>query len=340
MKKVIVSLAVIAGVIAGLLVCYQVFWKPDKDALVVYCTHDSVYSEKILRDFERATKIPIVIKFDTEATKSLGLVELLIMEKEHPRCDVFWNNELLGMLRLKKEGVLRKYTGKSHSRIPEGMKDPEGYWAGFAARLRVYIINTEKMKADLQEAENMLKNDPGHFALAKPLYGTTLTHFAVLWNELGEQSLKLWFEQKKKQGLKIVSGNSAVKNTVAAGACFCGFTDTDDFFIAKDEGKPVDLLPVRAAGGKVICIPNTAAVIKGTKKLREAHKLIDYLLSAQTEVALARSASRQIPVGPVYDGIPEEVAQLKKWAEDAYDLTKLEPVYELCMNWLKKEYTP
>ena len=49
----------------------------QQDALVVYCSHDSTYSEEILRDFEREFGIRLIIRFDTEATKSIGLMNLL-----------------------------------------------------------------------------------------------------------------------------------------------------------------------------------------------------------------------------------------------------------------------
>src|SRR5688572_23576024 len=67
-----------------------------RPGLVVYCAHDSVYSESILRGFEKRTGIPVSIRFDSEATKSLGLEEMLLREKDRPRCDVFWNNGPLG----------------------------------------------------------------------------------------------------------------------------------------------------------------------------------------------------------------------------------------------------
>src|SRR5947209_1755784 len=50
----------------------------DRDKLVVYCAHDAVFAEAILRDFEKQSGIPVAVKFDTEATKSLGLVEQII----------------------------------------------------------------------------------------------------------------------------------------------------------------------------------------------------------------------------------------------------------------------
>src|SRR5947208_340712 len=86
-----------------------VFSAPD--ALVVYCAHDAEFSEQVLRDFTRQTGIPVVPRYDTEATKSLGLVHLLLQEQEHPRCDVFWNNQVLGTMDLHERGLLLPYQG-------------------------------------------------------------------------------------------------------------------------------------------------------------------------------------------------------------------------------------
>src|SRR4029078_9618113 len=124
--------------ITGLAISILALRRGD-DRLVVYCAHDAEFSDAILREFERQTGIPVSVRYDTEATKSLGLVNLLKSEKDHPRCDVFWNNELLGMVDLKNAGVLEPYRGTGFARIPDRYKDPDGFWVGFAARLRVFI---------------------------------------------------------------------------------------------------------------------------------------------------------------------------------------------------------
>jgi hypothetical protein len=78
-----------------------IFWQRfTREKLVVYCAHDAVFAEAILDDFEKQTGIPVVVKYDTEATKSLGLVEQIIQDGAKPRCDVFWNNEMLGTVDL------------------------------------------------------------------------------------------------------------------------------------------------------------------------------------------------------------------------------------------------
>ena len=79
---------------------------PKETKLVVYCTHDAVFSAKVLQRFTYETGIKVEPRYDTEATKSLGLTELIIKEAKRPRCDVFWNNELLGTADLKERGLL------------------------------------------------------------------------------------------------------------------------------------------------------------------------------------------------------------------------------------------
>jgi iron(III) transport system substrate-binding protein len=307
--------------------------------LTVYCAHDAQYSEQILREFERQTGIPVSIRFDTEATKSLGLVNLLLRERAHPRCDVFWNNELLGTMDLQRQELLVPYQGAGFRRMPDPFRDPAGHWVGFAARLRVYIINTERMPVTPEAVERKLAGDLSRVAIAKPLFGTTLTQYSALWQVWGPERLKAWHAETRRRGLLEAAGNAGTKNLVAQGTCDLAFTDTDDFFVAHDEHKPVAMLPVRLPGGETLCIPNSVAIIKGTRNLSAAQRLVDFLLSAETELALARSASRQIPLGPFDElDLPAEVRPLQEWAADAYDLRRLGPARAACLSWLRSEY--
>jgi iron(III) transport system substrate-binding protein len=306
--------------------------------LVVYCAHDSVYSESVLRSFEAETGIPVAIRFDSEATKSLGLQELLLRERDHPRCDVFWNNELLGTVSLAEQGLLEPYMGSGYQRIPAGFKDYQGYWTGFAARFRVYIVNTEAMVPTETAIAEALSGDLSRVAIAKPIYGTTLTHYSVLWHRLGEQQLKAWHDRWRRQKVRQVAGNATVKNLVASGVCDLGLTDTDDCFLALDDGKPVAMVPVRLAGGKTIAIPNTVSIIRGVRYRQQARRLVDYLLSAENELALAASPSRQVPLGPVDESaLPEQVREIRPWLAQAVPLAELGPARLACLRWLQQE---
>jgi iron(III) transport system substrate-binding protein len=329
-------------VLALLAIVTASFWivrRSGPQPLVVYCSHDSVYSEEVLRAFEAKSGIPVEIRFDTEATKSLGLIELIIREAEAPRCDVFWNNELLGMVDLQKRGLLEPYQGPGWQRIPDTFRDPQGHWAGFGARLRVIICNDESGPKDAAEfATRMQAEELSRFAIAKPLYGTTLTHYCALWLALGEDGLKAQHADWLARGVTIANGNGMTKNLVSQGVCDFGWTDTDDYFLAKDAGKPVHALPARLPDGKTISIPNTVGIIRGAKHPDQARKLVDYLLSEACELRLAKARSRQIPLGPVAeDQLPVEVRELVPWAAESTSLAELYDVRESVIAWLKSQ---
>lgn len=314
-----------------------------RSSVVVYCAHDAVFAEEILRAFEQQTGTKVLVKYDTEATKSLGLVELLLAEKDAPRCDVFWNNELLGTADLAERGVLAAYRSPSAERIPTQWRDSGDRWAGFAARLRVQITHLGRnwlvpVPGPIGSFHPAGEADWPRVAIAKPLYGTTLTHYAVLWDKWGAENLRAWHRDTRKHGLREVNGNGAVKDLVATGVCDSGLSDTDDFFDAKDARAPVAMVPVQIDGA-AICIPNTVALVRGAAHERAAKQLIDFLLSTEAELALAKSKSRQIPLGPIDESqLPAEVRDLLPWREKAVPLAGLVKARAECLAWLKQEY--
>jgi iron(III) transport system substrate-binding protein len=338
---------------------FPAWFTGKQNAVVVYCAHDSVYADSILKDFEAKTGIPIVIQYDSEATKSLGLVNQLKFEKDDPHCDVFWNNELLGTMDLAEEGILEPYKGSGYERIPGKFKDEEGRWTGFAARMRVWIVN--KNQPDVNEARvqlhQWLEANPAKCAIANPLYGTTLTHFSLIWQLRGADALKKWYADMRRRGLRVLAGNARVKDAVAEGVCDLGWTDTDDCFEAIDDQKPVNMLPLSEFAPApptpenfenmgwhlgdqpyTMVIPNTVSLVRGTRHREDAERLIDFLLSAETELTLAKSKSRQIPLGKVdKDQLPKEVRKLAGNVSDGYDLRTLEKARRECLAWLKTE---
>ncbi len=346
----IIVISAILGVIGTVIVALIMAvgdTTPAGSRLVVYCAHDEVYSKAILEKFTEETGIRIDVRPDTEATKSLGLVNAILNEKNNPRCDVFWNNELLGTLDLLDAGLLEPYKGSGWERIPDSYKDAEGHWTGFAARLRVEAVNLDDMDATREAVQKaMSENDLSKMAIAKPLYGTTRTHFTVLWHQRGGDLVQEFHKSLRERKVNILPGNGPVMEQIANGDMNFGWTDTDDFFVAKDifvakdKENSVGMVPYQLdPGGQTICIPNTVCIIKGTKNPEDAQRLVDYLLSANTELALARSASRQIPLGPVDEAqLPEPVRELIEPAANGYDLTDLGKARQECLEWLKKEY--
>lgn len=336
-KKQTPLFVIIPILLIGLFLLTTIRTKDDQ-SLVVYCSHDSIFSEEVFTQFTLETGIKIIPRYDTEASKSLGLTEKILREGKNSDCDVYWSNEMFSMAVLKNNNLLTPFKGTNWGRIPEKFKDDDGFWCGFAARMRVVIFNTENYKDLSKFHESFSEKDLSQVAIALPLYGTTLTHFAILQKKSSPESLQKTYEKWRQKGLQIVGGNGPARNLVANGNCRYGWTDTDDYFGAVDNNAPVAMLPYRLPNGKTIIIPNTVGILKSTKKLPAAKQFVNYLTSAQNELALARSKSRQIPLGPINETLPEEVNDLKKFVKDSYDLKQTFNERQKLIDWLKQTH--
>src|SRR5215203_6557955 len=128
--------------------------------VTVYVSTDRVFSEPVLRAYEQKAGVKVNAVYDTEETKSTGLANKLLAEKDNPRADVFWSNEPVRTLVLKSRGVLAPYRAPNAQTIAATFKDPEGYWTGFSARLRVIVYNTNLVKPDQVPASIFDLADP------------------------------------------------------------------------------------------------------------------------------------------------------------------------------------
>jgi iron(III) transport system substrate-binding protein len=117
-------------------------------AVTIYVSTDRVFSEPVLREYEKRTGVRVNAVYDTEETKSTGLANRLIAEQARPQADVFWSNKPVRTLVLKSRGVLTPYRSPSAEGIPSALIDPEGYLTGFSARIRVIAYNTKLVKPE------------------------------------------------------------------------------------------------------------------------------------------------------------------------------------------------
>jgi iron(III) transport system substrate-binding protein len=272
--------------------------------VTAYVSTDRVFSEPVLREYERRSGVTVHAVYDTEETKSTGLANRLLAEKTRPQADVFWSNEPVRTLVLKSRDVLAPYRSPSAEGIPAALLDPDGYWTGFSARIRVIAYNTKTVT--LKDAPQSIFDlaDPmwkGQVAMADPRFGSTSFHVAALYALAGDDKMDEFFRRLKANGVRIVEGNSVVRDLVARGEVKTGLTDTDDVNVAIENGQPVGMVLPDRDGLGVPVMPNMVSLIAGAPHPEEARKLIDYLLSADVERQLAQSEAVQIPL---HAGVP------------------------------------
>ena len=275
----------------------------EDNVVVVYTALDRMFSEPIFEKFEKDTGIKVLPKYDTESTKTVGLVNAIRAEANRPRCDVFWNNEIVNTIRLKNEKLLHVFRPKAAEPFPPTFRDPEGYWTGFAARARVMIVNTNLVKPEEMPTSIHDLAAPkwkGKTGIAKPLFGTTATHAACLFAKLGDEKTRALFKSLKDNDIQIHSGNKSCARSVSAGTAAFGLTDTDDAIIEVEEGKPVKIIYPDSDKGELgtLFIPNTLALVANAPHAEAGKRLIEYLLGPEVEIALAKGRSAQIPLNP------------------------------------------
>ena len=322
MRHLALTVSLLAVAAAGSTVRAQAKLGPT-----IYVSLDEQFSRPLLDRFAKELGLDLTQRHDTEAAKTVGLVSALIEEKQSPRASVFWNNEIAHTVRLAQMGLLAPYESPAAKDIPAVWRDPQHRWTGFAARARILIVNTkllpDKASWPKSYADLLDSKWKGNCAVARPVTGTTLTHFTALRGKLGEEGFAKFLDGLFANEVKLLQSNGATMRAVRDGQVAWAFTDTDDYHVAKTNGHAVAcVFPDQQKDGiGTMLIPNSVALIAGGPDQEGAKKLIDAILSRETEALLAAADGAQIPLregvaGPKDEAIPAA----GKFVQMAWDL--------------------
>ena len=277
-------------------------WSRSGPEVVVYTALDAEFSQPLFERFSAASGVAVLPKFDAESTKTVGLAEAIIAESARPRCDVFWNNEILHTLRLKQKGLLEAYVPPVAESYPAVYRRSEGILARLrrpgARADRQYEAGWRGRAARVDLRDWPIRNGaagrawPSRCSAPRP---PTPPACSPPW---GDEKAKQFFKRLKENNVQILSGNKQVALAVAAGKLAFGLTDTDDARIEIEKGMPVEIVyPDQEDDGLgTLFIPNTLAIIRGGPNPAHAKELVASLLMPESEAALAAGPSAQIPL--------------------------------------------
>jgi iron(III) transport system substrate-binding protein len=310
---------------------------PAFSQVVVYTSTDQEYAEVVLREAKAVVGQKADGVFDAEASKTVGLERRLIAERDRPKADLFWNSEFLRTHRLDKQGVLAPTVVDKSFAIPANLTAPHS--VGIGIRSRVIAVHTASVKeADRpKRLEDLV--DPrfkGKVAIARPLFGTTSTHFAALHAQWGAAKFTSFLQALKKNDVAILPGNGDVRDAVAVGRVAVGLTDTDDAIGAIKRGQPLAMIFPDQDGSGAFGVYMTVGLVKGGPNPAGAQKLLEYLVSEKTEARLIELGAVQLsvrPNGPVAKEIGSPRPKL--WFMDPAKIdASLEPSVELIRKHL------
>jgi len=139
--------------------------------VVVYTSVDQVFSEPAFHACEQQTHLHVRAVFDTEETKSTGVLNRLIAEADAPVADVFWSGDPVRPFVLMGRNQVQPYVSPRAAGIPSAYRASDGRWTGLAARARVLLVNTELVPADARPSSIRDLVNPrwrGRVAIANP----------------------------------------------------------------------------------------------------------------------------------------------------------------------------
>jgi iron(III) transport system substrate-binding protein len=329
---------VLALVVAAFIALWRFYSPGSSPIVVVYVSHDQVFSEPILKDFEKDTGIKVLAVYDTEETKSTGAMNRLIAEKNNPQADVYWANEPVRAEVLRQQRISAPYVSPNAAGIPDTFRDPDGYWTGFAARARVLIVHND---VNPRPTSVLSYTDPqwrGKTVIANPLFGTTTDQMAALFSIWGDERGRSFMQNLHDNAVKISPSNGDSADLVARGEFAFSLVDSDDVVNRMKQHQSVELVYPDQGVDEVGCliVPNAAVLIASAPHPEAGKKLIDYLLSNDTEQKLALSDAAQIPLHPGAAPPPqlksiESIKVMKvNYAEVA---AKLQAIQQLLKAW-------
>lgn len=208
------------------------------------------------------------------------------------RADVLWLADAASYYAFKDGGLLHPYASPEAELVPEGLKDPDGYFTGARMINMVIGINTNLVP---EGAEPKTWNDLLQFgrraAMADPLYSGS--NFTVAAAFVERDQGWSWYEEARDAGIQVLRGNSDVARGLAAGEfAACMVLDYMIYDLQKT-GAPVDFVwPDDGA----VSIASPVAIVAGSNSIEASQAFVDFTLSQQGQGLLVKDGV--IPVRP------------------------------------------
>jgi iron(III) transport system substrate-binding protein len=159
----------------------------------------------------------------------------------------------------------------------------------------------------------------------------------VLW---GDERAQAFMNTLKDNGIKLSPSNGDSADLVARGEFAFSLVDSDDVVSRIRQHMPIELVyPDQGVDGLgCFLVPNAVVLIVGAPHAELGKKLIDYLLSKETEAKLARSDAAQIPLHSDVEGPPElrPIDKIKTWDVHYAELAaKLQAIQPFLKRWVE-----
>ena len=257
-----------------------------KTELTVYTAIEADDLKRYAAEFNKSNP-DIEIKWVRDST---GIVTAkLLAEKSNPHADVVWGLAATSLMLLKNEGMTVAYMPKGGDKLDPKFIDTDNppHWTGMDAWVAAICVNT------IEAEKNGLPTPTSWKDLTKPVYKGHVVMPNPNSSGTGFLDVASWLQMfGEEDGWKFMDGlhqniawytHSGSKPCRQAGA---GETPIGVSFAyrgakVKNKGAPIEIvIPSEGIGWDM----EATAIMKGTKKLDAARKLVDFTVSKEANV--------------------------------------------------------
>ncbi|WP_421854979.1 putative 2-aminoethylphosphonate ABC transporter substrate-binding protein [Marinomonas sp.] len=216
---------------------------------------------------------------------STGIITAkLLAEKDNPQADVVWGLAATSLMLLKNDGILDVYKPNGYEKISPKFKDlyKEPVWVGMDAWMAAICFNTvEAGKLGLpkptswQDLTNPVYKD--HIIMPNPnSSGTGFLDVSSWLQMFGEDKGWDYMDALHSNVSRYTHSGSKPCKLAASGEIPIGISFAFRAAKSKKQGAPLDIVfPTEGLGWDM----EATSIIKGTKKLEAARKLVDWTIS-------------------------------------------------------------
>jgi ABC-type Fe3+ transport system substrate-binding protein len=229
--------------------------------------------------------------------------------------DVRWNSEPYGAIAAAQRGELLPMPQTAQD-VPNLWRDPGGTWVAVGGRAEVLLVALGPLGDHPEPVSFTALTEPwlkGKVAIAAPIGGASLAHFAALYQAWGTERMEAWLSRLERNDVQVLDDDDAVRRAVVSGNAIVGILASDEAAKAAASAARVDVVYPNQRSIGTFVWPTALSLPKSAPHPAEARGVAEKLADKGTEQLLVARAPgfiplrAGIPVPPGVTGAPNLV---------------------------------
>ena len=287
----VVALAALVGGAAAL----SAGARPSASAattLTIYSGRDERFVKPLYDRFTQRTGIRLRVRYADSATLAATLVE----EGRNSPADVFFAQDAGALGAVASRGRLAELPRATLAKVATRFRAPGRRWVGVTGRARVVVYNTDVLRAPRLPKTIWGYTHPrwrGKIGLP-PTNASFQAFVSAMRLRVGDDRTRDWLLALKANDVKFYSGNSRVVAAVASREIQVGFVNHYYLYQHKEQqpNAPIANHFLRGRDPGALINVAGAGILTSSKRKRAAVRLVNFLLTKESQRFFAHSAGR------------------------------------------------